>query len=72
MNFRINDPDQPSLSSHHATEPSWPWQDAIPYVHVLLVDGSVKRLPVSTPSEAVRALLTIAGGEKVDVDWIED
>jgi hypothetical protein len=72
MSFRINDPDQPSLSSHHATEPSWPWGNPVPYVHVLMVDGSVKRLPVSTPPETIRSLLTVAGGEKIDVEWIED
>jgi len=70
--FSINGPDQTSLSSYHATEPSMPWQNAVPYVHVLMVDGSVKRLPASTPPETVRALLTIAGGEDVHVDWIRD
>ena len=71
MSFRINDPDRPSLSSHHVIKADWSWEEEKRYVHVLMADGSSRRLPASTPPEVVRALLTIDGGENVEVEWLD-
>jgi hypothetical protein len=38
---------------------------------VLLVDGSVRKLPLDTPPETLKALLTIDGGETFDPPWLE-
>jgi hypothetical protein len=72
MSFRINDPAGNSPGSAHETKPSWPWQTPVPYVNVLLADGSVKHLPASTAPETLKALLTIDGGEDVKVQWLDD
>lgn len=37
--------------------------------HVLLADGSVQMLTLSTPMETLRALTTIAGREAIGDDW---
>lgn len=71
MSFIINDPDTAGLSSRHSIESSLPWGETREYVHVLLADCSVKQLPASTPPEVVRALLTINGGEVVELPWAE-
>ncbi len=54
MSFRINDPDRPSISSHHPGG-----------AHVVFCDERVRFLKDDTDPEIVRALLTIAGGEDV-------
>ncbi len=54
MSFRINDPDRPSISSHHPGG-----------AHVAFCDGRVRFLKNDTDPKIVRALLTIAGGEDV-------
>ena len=71
MSFQINDPNESSLSSNHKKKAEWPWEEDIPYVHVLMADGSSRRLPASTPPDVVRALLTINGGEEVEVNWLD-
>lgn len=55
MSYRINDPDQPSISSHHHGG-----------AHAVFVDGSYQFLEDSTDPETVKALTTIAGGEDVN------
>jgi prepilin-type processing-associated H-X9-DG protein len=52
-------------------EPETWLRDAVPYVNVLLVDGSVRQLPVDTQPEVVKALLTIDGGETFDPPWLK-
>ncbi len=54
MSFRINDPDRPSISSHHPGG-----------AYVVFCDGRVRFLKNDTDPKIVRALLTIAGGEDV-------
>ena len=54
MSFRINDPDRPSISSHHPGG-----------AHVVFCDGRIRFLKNDTDPKIVRALLTIAGGEDV-------
>jgi hypothetical protein len=56
MSFRINDPDRakPSIGNRE-----------LHGAFVGMADGSVRWLPETTPPETVRAMLTIAGGEKI-------
>ena len=54
--FRLNDPTRPSVSSHHTLNGP----------HVLTVDGMVMSLRRGLPPETLRALLTIAEGERID------
>lgn len=53
MSFRLNDVPGKSLSAVHQ------------YVNVLFADGHVVSLPVDTPPETIRALLTAKGGEPI-------
>jgi hypothetical protein len=63
MSFRLNDRTQPSISSNH------PFRGlSHPGPHVLTVDGMVTNLPRNLPSTMIKALLTIAGGEKIERD----
>jgi hypothetical protein len=55
MSFRLNDRTQPSVSSNHTYGP-----------HVLTVDDMVTSLPRDLSPETLRALLTIAGGERIE------
>jgi hypothetical protein len=55
MSFRLNDRTRPSVSSDHAFGP-----------HVLTVDDMVAGLPRDITPEMLRALLTAAGGEKIE------
>jgi hypothetical protein len=55
MSFRLNDRTQPSVSSNHTFGP-----------HVLTVDDMVTRLRRDLSPETLRALLTIAGGERIE------
>ena len=55
MSFRLNDRTQPSVSSNHTFGP-----------HVLTVDDMVTTLPRDLSPEALRALLTITGAEKIE------
>ena len=64
MSFRINDPDSLSPGSPHVQQ--YLVHADTPYVTVVMVDGHVKKLPVDTPPETLRALLTIDGGESFD------
>jgi hypothetical protein len=60
MSFRLNDPLRPSISSNHPfgkTYYSGP--------HCLTMKGSVSALPQNIPPETLKAVLTIADGEKV-------
>lgn len=54
MSFRINDPDKPSISSHHQIGPG-----------VVFADGRFRRLSNSISPDIVKALLTINGGENI-------
>jgi Protein of unknown function (DUF1559) len=61
MSFRLNDRTHPSVSSNHpfgGSSHSGP--------HVLTVDDMVKTLPQNLPPETLRAMLTIAGGERIE------
>jgi Protein of unknown function (DUF1559) len=60
MSFKVNDRTQPSISSIHPGT----LRSAGP--HVVTVDDSVTSLPRTLTPEMLRALLTIAGGEKVE------
>jgi hypothetical protein len=70
LSFRLNDPANLSPGSWHVEPETW-LQDAVPYVNVLLVDGSVHKLPVDTSPDVLKALLTIDGGEEFDPPWLE-
>jgi hypothetical protein len=70
LSFKLNDPGSLSPGSRHVEPETW-LRDADPYVNVLLVDGAVKKLPVDTPPEVLKALLTIDGGESFDPPWLK-
>jgi Protein of unknown function (DUF1559) len=55
MSFKINDRKRPSLSSRHPGG-----------ANVSSVEGSVRFLPERAPPDMLRALITRAGGEKID------
>lgn len=59
MSPRINPPAGQGISSHHHEK-----------AQVLMADGSVTSLPVSTTPETLRALLTPSGGETIDTSWL--
>jgi hypothetical protein len=61
MTFRVNDRTRPSLSSPHSSRIS-----RYSGPHVLTADGMVITLPGDSPPETLRALLTIAGGERIE------
>jgi Protein of unknown function (DUF1559) len=68
MSFRLNDQTRPSVSSNHPFGGS-----SYPGPHVLTVDDMVTYLPRNLPPETLRALLTIAGGERIQRgEWIGD
>lgn len=54
MSFRINDPDRPSISSHHPGG-----------AQVVFVDGHVELLSDDLPPEVLKAMITIDGGENI-------
>jgi hypothetical protein len=58
MSFQINDPDRtkPSIGNRE-----------LHGAFAGMADGSVRWLPESTPPETVKAMLTIAGGEQVEL-----
>jgi hypothetical protein len=70
LTFKLNDPATMSPGSTHVQPGGW-FSDQVPYVHVLLADGAVKRLPADTPPEIVKALLTIDGGESFEPPWLK-
>ena len=55
MSFRLNDRTRPSVSTNH------PFGGP----HVLTVEGMFATLPQNVPPKTLRALLTIAGGERI-------
>lgn len=55
MHFEVNSKKGPSISSPHPQGPA-----------VAFADGAVFRLSEKIPPEVVKAMLTIAGGEKID------
>jgi hypothetical protein len=57
INYRINDPDHKGISSCHKG-----------YAHVLFGDNTVREMKDSTDPEIVKAMTTIAGGEKKIVE----
>ncbi|PQO37971.1 DUF1559 domain-containing protein [Blastopirellula marina] len=57
MSFQINDPEKPSISSHHPHGP-----------HVVFCDGKVGQLGPDLPPEVLKAMITIDGGEKIVQD----
>jgi hypothetical protein len=61
MSFRLNDRTRPSVSSNHPYRLS-----TYPGPHVLTADDMVSGLPRDLSPETLRALLAIAGGEKVE------
>jgi Protein of unknown function (DUF1559) len=63
MSFQPNDRTHPSVSSSH---PHRRVESGYSGPHVLTVDGMVKTLPPSLAPERLRALLTIAGGERAE------
>lgn len=58
MDFEINSPRGPSIGSHHPGG-----------AMVWMVAGDRRFLRNDTPPEKVRALLTVAGGEKSELPW---
>jgi hypothetical protein len=70
LSFKLNDPGSLSPGSRHVEPETW-LRDAVSYVNVLLVDGAVKKLPVDTPPDVLKALLTIDGGESFDPPWLK-
>ena len=56
IDFKINGNKRPGIGSYHNHK-----------IHVAMCDGSVPSLPDSTPPETVKGLLTIDGGEKVEL-----
>lgn len=69
----LNDPEFPTLANRHVARPRWFWQEAdrsYRYTNVFMADGSLRRIPADTSPEALRAMLTINGGENVDIDAI--
>jgi hypothetical protein len=61
MSFRLNDRTDPSVSSNH------PYRGSdYPGPHVVTVDDKVTNLPRNLSPETLRALLTIAGGERIE------
>lgn len=69
MVFAINPPQGPGISSHHC-DATW-WRRPLG-ANVALADGSVRFLPMDTPGEQLRAMLTIAGGETAEEDEVKD
>ncbi len=61
MSFRINDRSRPSISG---------WRGEPPLV--LFADGRVARLSPAIPAPTLRGLLTIAGGETIDIQDLEE
>jgi hypothetical protein len=61
MSFRLNDRTRPSLSSNHPFGES-----SYPGPHVLTVNDMVTGLPRNLTPETLKALLTIAGGERIE------
>jgi Protein of unknown function (DUF1559) len=61
MSFRLNDRTSPSISSHHSSGIS-----SYSGPHVLTADDRVTGLSRDLAPETLRALLTIAGGEKIE------
>ena len=57
IDFKINGLKKPGIGSHHPGG-----------CNVAICDGSVRYMPNSTAPEKVKALLTIDGGEKVNLD----
>jgi prepilin-type processing-associated H-X9-DG protein len=57
MSFMVNDPQRPGISSRHPGG-----------VNVAFVDGRVSYMREGVSPDALRALITIAGGEKLEVD----
>lgn len=58
MSFRLNDPTKPSISSPHSGG-----------VTVVFADGHAQSLSSDIDPEVLKAMLTIQGGEKIQVDW---
>lgn len=67
MSFKVNDPVGKSISSPHRKRGAWPWSGTARWAHVLLGDGSVKRLPAETDPKIIRAMLTANGGESASL-----
>lgn len=61
MSFRLNDRTHPSISSHHPYGRS-----SYPGPHVLTLDDMVTCLPRNLHPGTLRAILTIAGGERIE------
>jgi hypothetical protein len=57
MSFKVNDPKRPTIASRHPGG-----------ANASCVDGTVRFLFESTTPETLRALITRAGGEKIDVE----
>jgi len=58
--LQINPPAGKGISSHHSGG-----------AHVLMADGSVRFLPDDLPAEVLRAMLTINGGEEIDLERLQ-
>jgi hypothetical protein len=61
MSFRLNDSNQPRIASNHPF-----WGSSYPGPHVLTVNDMVTSLPRTLAPETLKALLTIAGGERIE------
>ncbi len=58
MSFVLNDPHGNAPSGHDSEPGPWPWSERINAVHALFADGSLHVLPIGTPPETIRGLLT--------------
>jgi len=57
IDFKVNGPKKPGIGSHHANG-----------CNIVICDGSVRYVTNSTAPEKVKVMLTIDGGEQVDLD----
>jgi hypothetical protein len=64
MSFRLNDPTNPSISSNH------PFANSL-YggPHAVMVDDMIRLLPADITPDSIKALLSIAGGERIETPW---
>lgn len=66
MSFQINAPAGKCWSSYHEQR-DWPWSKKRACVHGLLADGTVHAWDENLTDAAMRALLTVSGGDQADL-----
>lgn len=58
--LQINPPAGKGISSHHSGG-----------ANVFMADGSIRFLPNDLPAEVLRAMLTVSGGEAIDLERLQ-